>query len=126
MAAAPAGQWDLRLGTTAGAGRRGAITFRHVGVASPICTPARCRRLARRPHGRHDRGGAADGDDRGVREESAAQNHRSMQEQVRLLIEREVRLHQPGAMERARSWRERMRERPMPQLLEDLRADRDR
>jgi hypothetical protein len=56
----------------------------------------------------------------------AAQNHRSMQEQARLLIEREVRLHQPGAMERARNWRERMRDRPMPQLLEDLRADRDR
>jgi hypothetical protein len=56
----------------------------------------------------------------------AAQNHRSMQVQARLLIEREVRLHQPGAMERARSWRERMRDRPMPQLLEDLRADRDR
>lgn len=54
----------------------------------------------------------------------AAQNHRSMQ--ARLLIEREVRLHQPGAMERARSWRERMREWPMPQLLEDLRADRER
>jgi hypothetical protein len=29
-------------------------------------------------------------------------------------------------MERARSWRERMRERPIPQLLEDLRADRER
>ena len=56
----------------------------------------------------------------------AAQNHRSMQEQAMLLIEREVRLHQPGAMERARGWRERMRDRPMPQLLEDLRADRDR
>ena len=56
----------------------------------------------------------------------AAQNHRSMQEQARLLIEREVRLHQPGAMEHGRSWRERMRDRPMPQLLEDLRADRDR
>ena len=56
----------------------------------------------------------------------AAQNHRSMQEQARLLIEREVRLHQPGDMERARNWRERMRDRPMPQLLEDLRTDRDR
>lgn len=56
----------------------------------------------------------------------AAHNHHSMQEQARLLIEREVRLHQPGAMERARSWRERMSDRPMPQLLEDLRADRDR
>ncbi len=54
------------------------------------------------------------------------QNHRSMQEQARLLIEREVRLHQPGAMERARSMRSRMRERPMPQLLEDLCADRER
>ena len=49
-----------------------------------------------------------------------------MQEQARLLIEREVRLHQPGAMERARSWRDRMRERPLPQLLADLRADRER
>jgi hypothetical protein len=29
-------------------------------------------------------------------------------------------------MERARSWRERMRDRPLPQLLEDLRADRER
>ena len=55
----------------------------------------------------------------------AAQNHRSMQEQARLLIEREVRLHQPGAMERARIWRERMRDRPMTHLLDDLRADRD-
>lgn len=56
----------------------------------------------------------------------AARNHRSMQEQARLLIEREVRLSQPGAMERARHWRERMRHRPMPRLLDDLHADRRR
>ena len=49
----------------------------------------------------------------------AARNQRSLREQARLLIEREVRLYQPGAMERARSWRERMRDRPMPQLLPD-------
>ena len=61
-----------------------------------------------------------------MRDASAARNQRSLQEQARLLIEREVGLHQPGAMERARSWRERMRDRPMPQLLEDLRADRER
>jgi hypothetical protein len=36
-----------------------------------------------------------------------AQNRRSMQEQAGL-------------------WRERMRQRPMPRLLEDLRSDRDR
>ena len=58
--------------------------------------------------------------------ERATQNHRSMQEQARLRIEREVRLHQPGAMERAHSWRERMSDLLMPQLLEDLLADRDR
>lgn len=56
----------------------------------------------------------------------AARNRRSMQEQARLLLEREVRLHQPAAMERARQWRERMRQRPMPHLLDDLRSDRDR
>lgn len=56
----------------------------------------------------------------------AEQNHRSMQEQARLLLEREVRLNHPGAMERARRWRERLRTRPMPHLLDDLRADRDR
>ena len=56
----------------------------------------------------------------------AAQNHRSMQEQARRLLEREVRLHRPGAMERARAWRERLGGRPMSQLLDDLRADRDR
>jgi hypothetical protein len=56
----------------------------------------------------------------------AALNHRSKQEQARLLIEPVVRLQQPGAMERARSWRERMGDRPLLQLLEDLRADRER
>ncbi|MFM1798112.1 MAG: hypothetical protein RLZZ117_390 [Cyanobacteriota bacterium] len=44
-----------------------------------------------------------------------------MQMQARLLIVREVRLHQPGAMERARSWRERRRDRLLPQLQEGLR-----
>ena len=44
----------------------------------------------------------------------AAQNHRRMQEQARLLIERAWR------------WRERMRDRPMPHLLNDLRAHHDR
>ena len=56
----------------------------------------------------------------------AQQNHRSMQEQARLLLEREVRLPHSVPMERARQWRERLRSRPMPHLLDDLRADRDR
>lgn len=56
----------------------------------------------------------------------AASQHRSMQEQARLLIEREIRLARPAAMERARQWRERMRSRPMPFLQEDLHSDRER
>jgi hypothetical protein len=49
-----------------------------------------------------------------------------MQEQARLLIVREVRLHQLGSVERALSWRERRRDRLLPQLQEGLCADRDR
>lgn len=56
----------------------------------------------------------------------AQQNHRSVQEQARLLLEREVRLNHLGAMERARQWRERLRARPMLQPQNDLRADHDR
>ncbi len=35
----------------------------------------------------------------------AIRNHRSMQDQVRFLIEREVRYSQVGPVERARQWR---------------------
>jgi len=56
----------------------------------------------------------------------AARNHRSMQEQVRLLIEREVTLSQPGVLERAAAWRKRLAGRDFSRVLEDLRADRER
>lgn len=39
----------------------------------------------------------------------ASSNHRSMLEQARLLIERDMRLQRPAAMERVRAWRQRMR-----------------
>lgn len=56
----------------------------------------------------------------------AAWNHRSMQEQARLMIERDVRLSRPTAVEAPRQWRERLKGRQFPELVSDLRADRVR
>jgi plasmid stability protein len=56
----------------------------------------------------------------------AIRNHRSMQEQVRLLIEREVRYAEVGAVERARQWRSVLAGRHFPDLAADLQADRSR
>jgi hypothetical protein len=56
----------------------------------------------------------------------AISNHRSMQEQVRLLIEREVRYAQVGGVERARHWRSLLAVRHVPNLAADIQADRSR
>ncbi|MEA5474669.1 hypothetical protein VB716_10600 [Synechococcus sp. CCY9201] len=56
----------------------------------------------------------------------ALRNHRSMQEQVRLLIEREVRYAQVGAVERARQWRSVLAGRHFPDLAADIQSDRNR
>ena len=56
----------------------------------------------------------------------ATSNHRSMQEQVRLLIEREVRYAQVGGFERARRWRSLLAGRHFPDLAADIQADRSR
>ncbi len=47
-----------------------------------------------------------------------------MQEQARLIIERDVRLSRPSDVDVARQWRERLNDRQFPQLISDLRADR--
>jgi hypothetical protein len=49
-----------------------------------------------------------------------------MQEQVRLLIEREVRYYQVGAVERARLWRSVLAGRNFSDLAADIQADRNR
>ena len=49
-----------------------------------------------------------------------------MQEQVRLLIEREVRYSQVGAVERARHWRSVLAARHFPDLAAEIQADRSR
>jgi plasmid stability protein len=56
----------------------------------------------------------------------AARNHRSMQEQLRLMIEREVRFAQVSGSERAREWRTRLAGRTFPHLQDDIRSDRAR
>lgn len=56
----------------------------------------------------------------------AASNHRSMQEQVRCLIEREARLAAGTGLAEARSWRMRLAGRTLGDTVEDVRQDRAR
>lgn len=49
-----------------------------------------------------------------------------MQEQVRLLIDREVRYAQVGGMERARRWRSLLAGRHFPDLAAGIQVDRSR
>jgi hypothetical protein len=56
----------------------------------------------------------------------AAENHRSMQEQVRWLIEREARLAKSSGMIAARNWRSRLAGRKFGDTVEDVREDRRR
>lgn len=56
----------------------------------------------------------------------AATNHRSMQEQVRCLIEREAKLVNGPGLTEARSWRARLAGRNLGDTVEDVRQDRAR
>lgn len=56
----------------------------------------------------------------------AAANHRSMQEQVRYLIEREARLASGPGLAEARAWRSRLAGRKLGDTVEDVHRDRAR
>lgn len=56
----------------------------------------------------------------------AAASHRSVQEYVRTLIEREVRLSKPSPVEAARQWRSKLAGRVLGDTVEDIREDRAR
>lgn len=56
----------------------------------------------------------------------AATNHRSMQEQVRCLIERETKLAAGPGLAEARAWRARLAERRLGDTVADVREDRAR
>ena len=56
----------------------------------------------------------------------AAANHRSMQEQVRCIVERETRLASGPGLAAARAWRLRLAGRTLGNTVEDVRQDRAR
>lgn len=56
----------------------------------------------------------------------AAANHRSMQEQVRCLIERETRLANGPGLAMAGEWRTRLSGRNLGDTVADVRRDRER
>jgi len=56
----------------------------------------------------------------------AAANHRSMQEQVRCMIERETRLASGGGLAVAHAWRVRLAGRQFGDTVMDVRQDRAR
>jgi len=56
----------------------------------------------------------------------AAANHRSMQEQVRWMIERETKLTAGAGLVEARAWRLRLAGRELGDTVEDVRQDRAR
>lgn len=56
----------------------------------------------------------------------AAANHRSMQEQVRCIIEREARLASAPALNAAQAWRTRLAGRKLGDTVADVRQDRSR
>ena len=56
----------------------------------------------------------------------AAANHRSMQEQVRCMIEREAKLAGGNGLTAAREWRIRLAGRKLGDTVEDVRQDRAR
>lgn len=56
----------------------------------------------------------------------ARQNHRSLQEQVRFLLEQDTRLAHGGVLEQARKWRRRLAGREFSDVVTMIRSDRER
>jgi hypothetical protein len=56
----------------------------------------------------------------------AKKNHRSLQEQVKLLLEKEVRLVKGGQLVIARKWRQILTDRNWGNIVDDIRKERNR
>ena len=56
----------------------------------------------------------------------AARNERSLQEQVRYLLEQEVKLVNRSSLANARAWRKRLQNRPHSNVVDMIREDRSR
>lgn len=58
--------------------------------------------------------------------EMAVKNQRSLQEQVRYLLEQEVKLVNRSSLANAREWRKRLQNRPHSNVVDMIREDRSR
>ena len=58
--------------------------------------------------------------------ELATSNRRSMQEQIKLILQREVSLAGGGHVSVAREWREKLKDREWGDIPAEIRADRER
>ena len=59
-------------------------------------------------------------------QEMAAKNRRSLQEQIRYVLEREVRIVQGASLVTAGEWRKKLQGRQFPDVVEMIREDRSR
>lgn len=56
----------------------------------------------------------------------ARANHRSLQAQIRLILEREVQLLEGTRQHNAHKWRQRLADRPWGHIADDIRQERER
>ena len=59
-------------------------------------------------------------------QEMARVNKRSLQAQIRLILEREVQLAGGSQLHRAQEWRRRLADRPWGNIVDDIRRERER
>jgi len=59
-------------------------------------------------------------------QEMARANRRSLQAQIKLILEREVQLTQGSHSHRVQEWRQRLADRPWGDIVSDIRRERER
>ncbi len=59
-------------------------------------------------------------------QEMAKENKRSLQAQIRLILEREVQFSEGSQLHQARAWRRRLADRPWGDIVDDIRQERAR
>ena len=59
-------------------------------------------------------------------QEMARMNHRSLQAQIKLILEREVQLTQGSHIHKIQEWRQRLADRPWGDIVSDIRRERER
>ena len=53
-------------------------------------------------------------------------NRRSLQEQVKILLEQEIRLQKGSSVTKSSEWRDRLKSRKMSNIVQSIRKDRER